>query len=76
MWGCHGAKVRVMDGEVGPEVCAVGQRADQRYQGCHSCRAFPCTPDQHNWCMDDDRLILIDSNLEPVKPRMQAEAVL
>ena len=37
LWGCHGVVVGVMDGEVGPEVCAVGQRADEGYQGRHCC---------------------------------------
>ena len=48
VWGCQGTEVRVMDGEVGPEVCTVGQGADQRYQGCHSCGAFPCIPERQD----------------------------
>ena len=65
-----------MDGEVGPEVCTVGQGADQRYQGCHSCRAFPCAADQQDWCMNDDGLILIDSDSKPVEPKIQADLAL
>ena len=30
-WRCHGLEVRVVYGEVGSEVCTVGQRADQGY---------------------------------------------
>lgn len=65
-----------MDGEVGPEVCTVGQGADQRYQGCHSCGAFPCTPERQDWCVNDDRLILFDSDAKPVKARLQADLML
>ena len=69
VWGCHGTKVGVMDGEVGPEVCTVGQGADECYQGCHSCRAFPCTAADHqDSCMHNDGLILVDSNPKPFRP--------
>ena len=73
VWGCHGTKVGVMDSEIGPKVCTVGQGADERYQGCHSCRAFPCTADYQDWCMHDDRLILIDSNTKSFRPRVRAD---
>ena len=50
----HGLKVRVMYGEVRPEVSTVRQGADQSQQACHSCGAFACSHMHHTCYLADN----------------------